>query len=55
MKIRTKSINKLKLEIQALEEQIKHAKCQDRAAFASRLNKIKAIKEKKLENWILNS
>jgi len=55
MKIRSKSINKLKLEIQDLEEQIKNAETQNRKAFASRLNKIKSIKEKKLENWILNS
>ncbi len=55
MKIRSKSINKLKLEIQELEKQIQDAYSQNRKAFASRLNKIKLIKEKRLENWILNS
>ena len=55
MKKRTNSIDKLKIELEQIKEQIEHAKNLNRNARADRLTKIKEQKQKKLESWIFNS
>tara|TARA_B100000287_G_C20334541_1_gene663164 strand:- start:3 stop:167 length:165 start_codon:yes stop_codon:yes gene_type:complete len=52
MKDRRKSIVKIQLEIQELEEQIDFAKKCNKLAFASRLEKIKELKNKRLNSWL---
>ena len=52
MKERTKSIQKLKLEIEVLEISILKAKKDLKVAYADRLTLIKEKKQKKLNNWI---
>ena len=54
MKKKINSINKLKLELEKLNQQIDSALNLDRVAYASRLKKIKEDKEKRLQHWIDN-
>ena len=52
MKNRDKSIEKLKMEIEDLIREIDSAKKKNSPAHAKRLNLIKEMKERKLQNWI---
>ena len=54
MKKKTNSINKLKLELEDLEQQIDSALNLDRVAYANRLKKIKEAKTRKLQHWLDN-
>jgi len=52
MKNRTKSIEKIKREIEELINNIEAARKSNSHSHAHRLSLIKEIKERKLQNWI---
>jgi len=55
MKIKTKRINSLKMEIEEIEETIAKAEKSNRPHFAHRLRLIKERKLNILNSWISNS
>jgi len=52
MRTYEKRINLLKLEIEELKDTIKEATSCNRTAYVSRLKKMLALKEEKLNKWI---
>jgi len=55
MKIKKNSINKLKIEIKDLEDQITSAVKNNKTAFAKRLILIKEMKTNLLNSWVDSS